>query len=275
MNFSFLPTKIKDEIKKIIADKIPVSLARSSTSIDGETGESYVIAYEDKLLVFSRKLGESSYTHVAGDLGKDVGSVKIRKEGVNTFLDTDLLGKKYSLKFSSFEEKSLTPIVEQWQKASGGAPAAETTPKYADAANKTETMPPSAPDQELVAGELNNYTGLAAALMFVAAVDDEVSPEEDKYIIRCFNNNQKLLKTALEYYKTHSFEELLVALSAMSQDQKLCFLANFMDLGMADGVLHRSEMKIIRQFCDYMDITEDEYATIKQVLLIKNQLSVL
>jgi len=267
MNFSFLPAKIQQEIKSLVTEQIPISLARSSTSMDGEPGESYVLGYKDKLLVFSRALGEQDYIHVSGNFGQDVGFVKLRKEGLHTFLDTEILGKKYSLKFSSFDEKNLHPIVEAGQAVlsdstpSSVADDSEPSPKINDDVNATGILPCD--------------VGLATALMFVASVDDMVSQEEDRYIVNLFENNQKILQPALAYYKQHTLDELLIALSDLTQEQKLCFVANMVELGMSDGVLHRSEMKIIRQFSEYMDISDDEYTTIKQVLLIKNQLSVL
>lgn len=273
MNFSFLPSKIKEQIKQVVADEIPVSLARSNTSIDGETGESYVLAFKDKMVVFSRKLGKSDYTCISGDFG-NIGSVDVRKEGINTFLDTEMNGKKFSLKFSSFEEKSLTPMVEQWQKISdGGGGGSE---EVISGAKGTQIISKEAPAS--TAGQDGKFSlkeGLAVALMFIAGIDDEIAPEEDLYILNTFNKDRQLLQKALKYYKANSFDEFLIAVSGMSQEQKLCFVANMMELGMCDGVLHRSEIKLIRQFCDYMEVSEDEYDTIKQVLLIKNKISVL
>ena len=268
MNFSFLPTKIKEQVKTLVADKVPISLARSSTTLDGAAGESYVLGYEDKLIVFSRKLGQNDYTSISGDFGKDIGLVKVRKEGVNTFLDTEIGGKQYSLKFSSFEEKSLNPIAAKWQNASSGGGTGVT----AESVPSEKTAPASDSSSD---GKLSLTAGLAVGLMFVAAVDDEVAPEEDQYITYTFNNDQALLRSALSYYKSHSFDEFLIAVSYMNQEQKLCYVANMMELGMSDGVLHRSEMKFIRQFCDYMEVTDEEYDTIKQILLIKNKLSIL
>lgn len=272
MNFSFLPNKIKEQIKQVVADELPVSLARSNTSIDGNTGESYVLGYKDKIVVFSRKLGENNYTCIAGDLG-DVGNVALRKEGASAFLDTEIRGSKYSLKFSSFEEKSLAPIVEQWQQVNAGGNYAQSS----SSSSQTEQIAgqPAAENQKRQLGQISLMEGLAVALMFVASVDGEVAQEEDQYLLHVFSNDKQLLRKSLAYYNSHSFDQLLSAISGMNREQKLCYVANMMEIGMTDGVLHRNEMKIIRQFCDYMKVTQEEYDTIKQVLLIKNQLSVM
>lgn len=272
MNFSFLPSKIKDNIEALVKDKIPVSLARSNASLDGSPGESYVVAYQDKIFFFSRKLGDHDYFQVSGEYGKDVADIKVRKEGNNTFLDTNINGKKYSLKFSSFEEKNLMPIVENCQgkaPAIGAVSAVESNDKTAVVSTPGTVAAP-------VEGKISSLLeGLAAALMYLSAVDDSIAKEEDAYIRIVCNNNQALLSAALQYFKTHELDELLVALSGINREQKLCFLANLMELGMVDGVLHRSELNLIKKFCSYMELSDDEYETIKQVLLIKNQLSVL
>jgi len=117
--------------------------------------------------------------------------------------------------------------------------------------------------------------GLAAAMMYVASVDDDISKEEDYYIIAMLGNNKKLLSAGLTYYKSHTFDELSRAIKDLSSEQKLCFLANMMELGMQDGVLHSSELNLMRKFANYMNIGADQYDTIKQVLLIKNKISTL
>ncbi len=256
MNFSFLPEKIKKQLTEVIDGKIPVSIARSSASIEGKVGEGYIIAYDDKIFMFSRELGESKYMKISADLG-NIRSVDIEKEGISTFLNIDLAGKKYSMKFSSFEEKNLKSILDVW--------------------SSRKEIPVTAGSAGSAAAEesLNITIGLAAAMMYVASVDDDISKEEDYYIIAMMGNDRAVLTAGLAYYKSHTFDELVTELNSISNEQKLCFLANMMELGMKDGVLHSSELELMRKFSDAMQITEDQYNTIKQVLLIKNKTSVL
>jgi uncharacterized tellurite resistance protein B-like protein len=258
MNFSFLPSKIKKELEAVIADKVPVSIARSNASVEGKPGEGYVVAYDDKIFVFSRELGDSNYTQLSAELG-NVAKVGVNKDGINTFLDIDLGGKQYSMKFSSFEEKNLKLIVDNWISKSGSQ---STT---------------ASPEPEIVAiptsgGETdcNPTVGLASSMMYIASVDDDISKEEDYYIIAMMGNNKQILQDALTYYKSHTFQQLIADLNDLDNEQKLCFLANMMEVGMKDGVLHTSEMNLMRVFSNAMNITDDQYDTIKQVLLIKN-----
>jgi uncharacterized tellurite resistance protein B-like protein len=266
MNFSFLPEKIKTQLAEIVADQIPISIARSSASVEGKPGEGYVVAYNDKIFIFSRALGERDYVNISADLG-NVGSISVKKDGINSFFDVNIGGKKYSMKFSSFEERNLKSIADSWVLKSESTNDAPKVPQEQDSTA-------SEYDEPLAAKEpFSTITGLAAAMMYVASVDDDISKEEDYYIIAMMGNNKKILSAGLAYYKSHSFDELLLDLKGLSGEQKLCFLANMMELGMKDGVLHSSELNLIRQFSNYMNIEEDQYNTIKQVLLIKNKIS--
>jgi len=264
MNFSFLPEKIKKQLTGIVANKIPISIARSSASAEGKPGEGYIVAYNDKIFIFSRELGQHDYTNISANWGS-IGKIDLKKEGINTFFNVKMGEKKYSMKFSSFEEQSLKLIEESWSIES------EKTIPHGNSSIKQVETPESIQDEK----PFSLLTALAAALMYVASIDDDISKEEDYYIIAMMKNNKKLLSAGLAYYKSHTFDELLSDLKGLSDEQKLCFLANMMELGMKDGVLHSSELNLMHQFSDCMKIDTDQYNTIKQVLLIKNKISTL
>jgi uncharacterized tellurite resistance protein B-like protein len=259
MNFSFLPEKIKSRLKKFTRAELPVSVVRSNASLEGKPGEGYVIAYKDKVFVFSRQLGDGDYTELSADMGQ-IASVDVKRDGINTVLDINIGERKYSLNFSSFEEGNLRKIADSWSSLSGDQQCSSQEPESFSIT---------------VEGTLDRKVGLAAAMMYLASVDGDIAREEDYYIIAMMDNNREVLKAALSYYKTHTFEQLLDDLAGLSDEQKLCYLANMMELGMKDGVLHSSELKLIKKFAESMDISGDQYTTIKQVLIIKNKISVL
>lgn len=280
MNMSFLPKKIKTALTAQVADKIPVSVVRSSSSIDGDSGESYMVSLDDRLLIFSRKLGESDYA-VTSELFGKVGKLELKNEGMNTFLNASFGGKSYSLKFSSFEEKNLASVVDAWAKIGGGDSSGI---EVVEIANEPKTFPPptpfttatSAPAPPTSSGALSPLEGLAAAMMYISAVDNHISDEEDRYITTLFAQHRSLLDSALAYYKRHTFEDLVTDLkSRLNNDQKLCYLANLMELAMKDMVLHTSEQNMISHFIDEMGVSKQENDAIRQVLLIKNRISAL
>ena len=265
MNISFLPSKIKTLLADALKEKLPLSVVRSSSTPDGESGETYLVSFEDKLFVFSRKLGESDYS-TTSELFGQIANLKLRNDGMNTYLDASFGEKNYSLKFSSFEDKNLQPILDAWQKA-GGATSAPSV-------NTEENV--SAPQREKASETLTPLEGLAAALMYISAVDNHVSSDEKHYITTMFAKRRDLLDSALAYYKRHSFEDLITILKPiLTHDQKLCYLANMMEVAMKDMVLHSSERHMLSLFADETNVAQEEIDAIRQVLMIKNKISVL
>jgi uncharacterized tellurite resistance protein B-like protein len=271
MNISFLPAKIKKTLAGALADEIPLSVVRSSSTMDGDAGESYLVSFKDKMFIFSRRLGESDYSAKAKLFG-EIAELSLRKEGMNVFLNVNLNGEKHSLKFSSFEEKNLKPVVDVWRNSGGGAAGGEIVEVGDD-----EPSPQSKEsDAEEQPAPLSPLEGLAAAMMYVSAVDNHISENEDHYITSLFSQHRSLLHSALAYYKRHSFEDLIAVMKpVLTNDQKLCYLANIMELAMKDMVLHTSEQNMINHFIEEMGISHEESDAVRQVLLIKNKISAL
>lgn len=271
MNFSFLPTKIKEALEGAAGGRAPFSISRAGTALDGGSGETYLVAYDDKIALFSRSLGESSYSVVMGKFPDDLKTVSLIKDGAHAKLEYDLAGERGELEFSSFEEKNLRSIVDKWNSAVAEGESGEGRTPETEAA-ETEGDARSG-DAE---GALSPMEAMAAALMYVAAVDGEVAKEENRYINTLRGIDKSGLKKAYEYYREHSFDELFDAfLSGLSREQELCVLANMLDIGMSDGVLHRSETELASSFAERAGIEADEYVAVKQVLMVKNKISVL
>ena len=269
MNISFLPEKIKKALSDKFADEIPLLVVRSSSTVDGGSGESYLVSFKDRMFIFSRNLGESDYSATSELFGK-LAELDLKRDGMNTYLNASFGDRKCSLKFSSFEEKSLKTVIDAWRESGGGddAPAeevevVEVSSEYSDATTDTDN-------------DLSPLEGLAAALMYVSAVDDDISDDENHYITALFAKHRSLLNSALNYYKRHSFEDLIAAMKTrLTNDQKLCYLANILELAMKDFVLHSSERNMISHFIDVMGISKEQSDTVRQVLLIKNKISAL
>lgn len=276
MNFTFLPDKIKKVLESTIPGKVPASIICSSANLEGEPGEGYVIVYDDKVFLFSRKLGENNYLTLSGNYDNDIASIKTRKDKNNAFLDIDIAGKTFSIKFLTFEEKEVASLLKKWQSGKGVKNGAfkQTAGINAESVETSEKKDSYKTGSKAT---LSPAIGMCAALMYLSNVDSGIAKEEDTYITAVFSHDQSILQPALHYFKTHSFEELLNALSIINinNEQKLCILANILELGMRDGILHTCEQKMILRFVKAMNISEDEYQSIKQVLLIKNRISVL
>ena len=269
MNFSFLPTKIKNTLESAMGKATPFSISRAGTALDGGSGEAYLVAYDEKIAIFSRSLGDNSYSVVMGDFPDDLKTLSLTKDGSHAKLAFDLAGRSGELDFSSFEEKNLKAIVDKWANAiaeGGGAVESAPSSSGADVSSAAAESGDALPLME----------AMAAALMYVAAVDGEVAKEENRYINSLRGIDKSGLKKAYKYYESHSFDELLASsLSGLSREQELCVLANMLDIGMSDGVLHRSEVELAKRFAEHAGIDTTEYDAVKQILVIKNKISVL
>ena len=111
--------------------------------------------------------------------------------------------------------------------------------------------------------------------MHLASEDDEVSGEENDFILKLANNDEAVLNMAHTFYHEQSIETLYDILKRCDEEQKFCIMANLLELAMCDGVLHSQELKLIRQFAKSMDMDDAEYETIKQVMVMKNQVGIL
>ena len=273
MNIAFLPEKIKSELPAA-SDKTPVLAARAYGSIEGENGEAYLVSCAGKLLAFSRKAGDDNFRKLSGMFGKEISKLDARQDKFNTFLDLNVNGVPYSIKFSSSEHKELETLVESLKSFrpesmqpsvvdSGRMPPAPSvkvaTPETAKAAKAT----------------LTPLEILAVALMYVSSCDNKISEDEDKYIVEIFRGNKPVLESALAYYKTHRYEEFLVNLGALKEKQKLCILANMIEIAMKDSALHRTEQEYFRKFVEASGLKDEQYKAINSVLYVKNSTGVL
>ncbi len=268
MNYTFLPDKVKASLKEALGGRIPGIIARASGDLLGESGEGYVIAEGNDLVLYTRKLGESAFREIRAALDRDVTDFRIEKDAGQGVLVLALGDTTYRIKGSTFEIRELEPVIRRW---SGGGAGPATAPPPAPSGSAPTAARPVGPPPPLTP-----MTGLAAALMHVAMADGKVAPEEDRYIIAACQGDQALLQAALAYFKGHTYAELLADLKGiLRHEQRLCILANLMELGMSDGTLRSSEQQLMRDFVAAMGLSEDELETIRQVLIIKNRTSIL
>ena len=239
MKFSFLPEEIKSEIDANLIDNEPLALARSNMAADGHMGESFIVAYEDKFYFFSKAMGSQIYTKIEG-VYSDVSEMSVRKDSKNSIIEIQIGKKKFIFKFSPFEEQNLQKVYAKWLTLS-----------------------------------LSPFLALIAALMYLASEDDNVSVEENDYILKLANHDEDVLNTAHNFYQEQPIENLFTILKGCNKEQQYCIMANLLELAMCDGVLHSKELKLIRQFGRSMGMRDDEYRTVKQVLIMKNQVGIL
>ncbi len=275
MNPAMLPHRVKAELDKIQAGE-PLAALRTSGALDGEPGEGYIIALSDRFVLISRKAGEDAYATTVARYDSDVRSAILREEKFNTFLDIELASGRVSYKFSAFEKKNVAALVNV--SASGGKPRAASAPpppKVDDTSTRQLEPVKAAPVPRSNDGP-HPYVGLLAALMCIAKIDKEVAPEEDGFVRKVAGGDVELLKAALDFQKRHPVDELVSKLSgSMDDEQKLCVIANMLEAAMLDGSYRGNEQRMIRLFVERLGVPEDHFEAIRQVLMIKNNLTVM
>lgn len=287
MNINFLPAKVKEEIKKRWDDLSAANVARASASIEGETGEAYIVALKNKILLFSRKTGENEF--IVREADTETLKAKIRRERFNIFFDLKLKEKDYSIRFSKMEEADLAKIAESLSSdslsdkvESEKEEMTQKSPETVLESNRTEeNFPDKIPEKELsqekprTPPRIPAQILLTAAMMFIAKADEQIAKEEDYYIVTMLNYDKKILLKALEYFKTHNFDNFISDCMELSYEQNLCILANMLEIGMKDLKFTAKEQEMIKNFVDQVGIEQSEFKTIKDVLLIKNRTSVM
>ncbi len=288
MNINFLPDKIKKILEEKFAGKIPVSIVRTSGAMDGP-GEGYVVSFEDKALVFSRKLGEDSFTVTGGGFGDIIKSLSVKKDNYNTFLEMNVMGQPFAIKVSSLDSKEVQTIWDKFKIIAGkdgigiaknekGGASSPLAPEPARKEHQSylSSRPQAAPPTPLDLNKISPQIILAAAMMFVAAVDKNITPEENAYIATIFKGNHGILNKALAIHKTTSYEDFLkVARKDLSNDQKTCIMANMVEIAMLDGTYLSEEQEIVEKFVSSMGISRMNYNSIMNALLVKNNISIL
>ena len=239
MKFSFLPEEIKSEIDASLIDNDPLALARSNMAVDGHMGESFIVAYDKKFYFFSKAMGSPAYTKIEG-IYSDISEMNVSKDAKNSIIEIQIEKKKSTFKFSPLEERNLQKVYTKWLMLS-----------------------------------LSPFIALLAALMYLASEDDNVSIEENDYILKLANHDEDLLNTAHNFYQEQPIETLFAILKGYSKEQQYCIMANLLELAMCDGVLHSKELKLIRRFARSMGMRDEEYKIVKQVMIMKNQIGIL
>ncbi|MCK4983590.1 MAG: TerB family tellurite resistance protein [Victivallaceae bacterium] len=256
MDFTFLADRIKTHLLELQPDDKPLCVIRGSGGFNDEPGESYIIPYSDVIYLYNRKFSDPDFEVQSVALA-DISQLLLNQEAFCAVLSINA-GDVVNLKISSAEIPNAELMLENFESCR------EIKEQF------TETVP-----QDVAEGQqISPLLGLAVILMFVATVDDDIADEEQEFIKRFCDFDNELYDKAYDYYRKHTFEDTIGAL-ALNGQQKMCYLANIIELAMVDGVFDSREQKMIRRFSNAADLTESEVRTIRDVLLMKNQLSVL
>ena len=254
MDYAFLPEKIRNFLATAKPGESALCVLRGSGGFSGEPGESYVAAYPDMLFLFGKSFGDNDFINRKVDYAEDAPEISLGREKFSGTLELVLADGKLKMKLSSLEAENCANLLKQF--------GIDTKPQ-AETPDKPETDSP--PDL---------LTALAACMKHIAASDNEAAEPELRLIDSVCQGSRTVLELADNYFRRYSFNEILDKIK-LDEQQKLCFLANLYELAMSDGMLRSAEQRLINEFVRIEEIAPEKAGTVREVLLIKNQLSVL
>ena len=252
MDYTFLSDRIKTQLLELQANDKPLCVIRGSGGFNNEAGESYIIPFSDMIYLYNRKFSEPEFNVKSVGIA-DIKELLLKQEKFSALLSIESGDDITKLKISSAEIPNAELMLEKFE-----CRGIEEQFSAAEVCSEEQISP---------------LLGLAIILMFVATVDDDIAQEEQEFITR-FCGDDELYSQAYEYYQNNTFEQTLGALM-LNEQQKMCYLANIIELAMVDGAFDSREQKMIKHFAKAAGLADDQVRTIRDVLLIKNQLSIL
>jgi uncharacterized tellurite resistance protein B-like protein len=255
-----LPTAVEREVKQRLGNRKPVLALRSLASLGGGLGESYIVSDGERVWLYSRPAGTEFDCHEFS-LG-DFSDVRSREDAPYLFLELELPDGILELQFSTFDSDELARLRRLWQKAGGGRQSAAPAP-----ATATDGEPGTGP-------RVTPMLGFCAALQALANADTALAAEEQGNLARLIDD-AALLAAGHELWQqlgTHALIGLLDDL--LTPRQKLCLMANLIDLAMVDGTLRGIEKETIRWFREGLGVDEDNCQALFDAMLLKNNIGI-
>jgi len=111
----------------------------------------------------------------------------------------------------------------------------------------------------------------AACLLYIMAVDGTIQEQESSQLQQVIGGNDGLLAHALAYVKAFPVQKFLEdAPSVLSQQDKLCIMANVCDSMLADGNADKKELEIFDTFREAFDLQKSDINHIIDTITLKN-----
>ena len=237
------------------------------------------ILYPDCLAALDRKFGEEfQLRKLALD---ELSLLKREQNGTKLDFTLDTASGPISSSATFSEAEALGKLLDALNLA---APAVSAAPAPSAAATvKPEPQPAvsvagSKPKIEIPSSGTSGSSGslqlFAAGLLYAAASDGAFSPEQERLINQLIPSD--VLATALSYYNSTPKETFFREIrNAFSEKQQTSLIANQLEVMMCDGDLRRIEMDFIKVEAMYLNYSSSKMYQIRELIILKNQLSAL
>jgi len=249
-----LPQEIATTFERQAGIAQPLLALRALADLEGNLGETYVVAAPDTLWLYSKRLGEA-----VRDLclpWPAVTDIHLEDDRPFMYLCLVTAACTYRMKFGNLDKSELERLQGLWRQGTdqpAAAPAAATT-----AAATTALTP---------------FLGFAAAIYALMEVDGAADAEERHQLTRLVGRAE-LVTQAHDYLRRHPLAELYHDLPPLlAPHLRLCLMANLIEFAMIDGYLRGSEQELLQAWRQHLAIGTDDYDAIYAVLSLKNNLA--
>ncbi|NQZ69137.1 MAG: TerB family tellurite resistance protein [Lentisphaeria bacterium] len=226
----------------------PVQL-RSIADINGELGESWLLANKQYLYIYSKKMGDDFRHHKF--VLNEISKMDVYEERPFAILELTVDTNTYRLKFASYVYEDLNTFTEL---RDGSEPAA-----------------PVEKVEESI--EFNHKVAFCSALYAMVQADGIIENEELNYLNHLFEPPD-IIK-GIEYLQRMGAIKVVEEISEnFSKEQSLCLMANLMEVAMVDNLIRSSEKKMMKKYSKSLGLKSEDFEAIFEILMIKNNTAV-
>jgi len=238
----------------------PRVAVHSLFDLEGDVGETHLVADGRTLHLFSRKLG-GAFEATSSPLDR-VGQMNLGADGLYEVLRFSMNEQARAVRFTSWDRPELERLRELWRAVAPAGTGGE--------GGEVAAFPRS-PDIRI---PVASRVLLAASLVAMAEADGEIGESERSAIRRVLGDSPAEAQGA-DYLRKYGLEPVLSALEAgLSAPQQRCLMANLLAVAMSDGLLRSAEQTLVDRVKQAMALSEDEFQMIHDVLLTQHNVAV-
>ncbi len=255
-----IPTNIQLHLNQLNLSEEPQAVVRALRDLNGNLGETYFFANSFAFYCYSGTLDQPHQFYEFPLV--QISSLEINEDPPFAYLTMTFHEASYSFKFAHFDLSRVSHLRAIWLKQH---------PEYIDRASPGISVTSPAADPSRTVTPIIQF---CAALQALIHVDNHESSEE-LHTLTLMLGDPAVVRAGYELWQQQGTATLLDGLGqTFTEPQKLCLMANLLNIAMIDGVLNAAEKQFIEAARDVFDISLEQTNSLIDALIIKNNLTV-